>query len=159
MFAIIKIATDVADSGAPQDKSGRAGRKPLFGKVLGLAGLSFDHFCFGNLDLFRIYKFGFEMLIYERRTMNYQLYSTNVEYSLQIHPFLTNKANFQKSQMDVSDYNTKEYEQMDTWSRGKNKPNSNPIQSQYKPNTKPIQTQTNPISKSKACFFAPKLQS
>jgi len=57
---------------------------------------------------------------------------------LQITPFCTNKANFQKSQMNVSNLLIREYEQMDTWSRGKNKANSKPIQSQYKPKTNPI---------------------
>jgi hypothetical protein len=78
--------------------------------------------------------------------------STLVERTLQIAPFLTNKPNFRKSQMIVSDFMIREYGQMDTWSSGKNKPNSKPIQSQYKANTKPIQSQykakqsqTNPI--------------
>ena len=75
--------------------------------------------------------------------------STDAERSLQIHPFLTNKPNFRKSQMNVTFFITREYEQMDTWSSGKNKANSNPIQTQYKPNSNPIQTQfkpnTNPI--------------
>jgi len=90
--------------------------------------------------------------------------STLVESALQIHPFLTNKANFQKSQMNVSNLLIREYEQMDTWSRGKNKANSKPIQTQNKANTNPIQTQnkansnpiqsqykpkTNPISEAK----------
>ena len=73
--------------------------------------------------------------------------STTVESSLQIRPFLTNKANFRKSQMNVSNLLAVDYGKMDTWSGGKNKANSKPIQSQYKPNTKPIQTQTKPISK------------
>jgi len=84
------------------------------------------------------------MLSYEQRTMNYQLYSTFVECSLQIHPFLTNKANFQKSQVNVNIVLTREYEQMDTWSIRKNKANSKPIQSQFKPNSNPIQTQYKP---------------
>ena len=82
--------------------------------------------------------------------------STTVEIPLQIQPFLTNKANFQKSQMSVSDLSIREYEQMDTWSSGKNKPKTKPIQSQYKANSNPIQTQTNPISKAKnpkKCFY------
>ena len=74
--------------------------------------------------------------------------STDIECALQIHPFLTNKANFQKSQMNVSKALTKDYDIMDTWSSGKNKAKTKPIQSQFKPNTKPIQTQykanTNP---------------
>jgi hypothetical protein len=57
---------------------------------------------------------------------------------------MQNKANFRKSQMNASSYITKKYEQMDTWSIRKNKPNSNPIQSQFKPNTKPIRTQFKP---------------
>ena len=87
------------------------------------------------------YDLGFQMHYYEQRTTNYQLYSTNVECSLQIHPFLKNKANFQKSQVDVNRVLTREYEQMDTWSIGKNKAKTKPIQSQYKPNTNPIRTQ------------------
>jgi len=90
------------------------------------------------------------------RLMNYLCAfdtSTLVENPLQISPFLTNKANFRKSQMNVSDYIIREYEQIDTWSNGKNKPKTKPIQSQFKPNTKPIQTQykanTNPISEGK----------
>jgi len=75
--------------------------------------------------------------------------STTVENPLQIGHFLTNKANFQKSQMNVNNVLTRDYGKMDTWSNGKNKANSKPIQSQYKPNSKPIQTQfkanTNPI--------------
>jgi len=67
--------------------------------------------------------------------------STDIERSLQIHPFLTNKANFQKSQMNVTDLLTKNYGKLDTWSSGKNKANSKPIQSQFKANTNPIQTQ------------------
>jgi len=75
--------------------------------------------------------------------------STTVECALQIHPFLTNKANFQKSQVSLSNLSTRDYEQMDTWSIGKNKAKTKPIQSQYKANTKPIQSQTNPISEAK----------
>jgi len=48
--------------------------------------------------------------------------------------FLQNKPNFRKSQMNVSNYITREYEEMDTWSSGKNKPN----QTQSKPKTNPI---------------------
>ena len=84
------------------------------------------------------------MHYYEQRTTNYQLYSTNVECSLQIHLFLKNKANFQKSQVNVSDLLAREYEQMDTWSNRKNKANSNPIQTQFKANTNPKRTQFKP---------------
>ena len=70
--------------------------------------------------------------------------STPVESALQNHLFLTNKANFRKSQMNVTDLLTMDYDKMDTWSSGKNKANSKPIQSQFKPNTNPIQTQNKP---------------
>jgi len=75
----------------------------------------------------------------------YLAISTTVECALQIHLFLTNKANFRKSQMNVNDLLTMNYGKMDTWSIGKNKANSNPIQTQYKAKTNPIQSQTNPI--------------
>jgi len=82
--------------------------------------------------------------------------STDDERTLQIHLFVQNKANFRKSQMNVSKLLVMDYDKMDTWSSGKNKPktkpiqsqfkpNTNPIQSQYKPNSKPIQTQSKPI--------------
>ena len=63
--------------------------------------------------------------------------STTVESALQIRPFCTNKANFRKSQMNVNEVLTKNYEQIDTWSSGKNKANTKPIQTQFKANTNP----------------------
>ena len=72
--------------------------------------------------------------------------STLVESALQINPFLTNKANFQKSQMNVNKALTKDYGKMDTWSNGKNKAKTKPIQTQYKPKTNPIQTQYLPAT-------------
>jgi hypothetical protein len=48
--------------------------------------------------------------------------------------------------MSVSPVITKVYENKTLSGHGKNKPNSNPIQTQFKPNTNPIQTQSNPIS-------------
>jgi len=74
-------------------------------------------------------------------TLNFKFSSTTVESALQIHLFMQNKANFRKSQMNVNKVLTKDYENLDTWSSGKNKPNSNPIQTQFKANSKPIQTQ------------------
>jgi hypothetical protein len=68
---------------------------------------------------------------------------TLVESALQIGPFCSNKPNFRKSQMNVNNVLTKDYDQMDTWSIRKNKPNSNPIQSQFKPN----QSQNKPNTK------------
>jgi len=58
--------------------------------------------------------------------------------------FMQNKPNFRKSQMNVTDLLRMDYEKKDTWSGGKNKPNSKPIQSQFKPNSNPIQTQYKP---------------
>jgi hypothetical protein len=55
--------------------------------------------------------------------------------------FMQNKANFQKSQMNLSKVLVVDYDKMDTWSSGKNKPNSKPIQTQFKANTNPKQTQ------------------
>jgi hypothetical protein len=66
--------------------------------------------------------------------------STTVERALQNHPFLTNKANFQKRQVNVTVYLTRDYGIMDTWSSGKNKANTKPIQTQYKANSNPKQT-------------------
>jgi hypothetical protein len=58
--------------------------------------------------------------------------------------------------MNVTVLLKRNYEQMDTWSIGKNKPKTNPIQTQFKPNTKPKrtqfkakQTQFQPMSKAK----------
>jgi hypothetical protein len=68
---------------------------------------------------------------------------TDVMSALQIAPFCSNKPNFQKSQMNVNKVLTKNYDKMDTWSIRKNKPNSNPIQSQFKPN----QSQNKPNTK------------
>jgi len=51
--------------------------------------------------------------------------------------FLQNKPNVKDAQIYISSFITMEYEKMDNWLIGKNKPNSNPI----KAKTKPIQTQ------------------
>ncbi len=45
---------------------------------------------------------------------------------------MQNKPNFQKSQMNVKPYNTKEYENKRDWTIGENKPNSNPIAKRVK---------------------------
>jgi hypothetical protein len=55
-------------------------------------------------------------------------HSTTVEDSLQIRLFMQNKPNFRKSQMNVNKVLTKDYEQMDTWSSGKNKPKQSQFQ-------------------------------
>jgi len=73
--------------------------------------------------------------------------STTVESALQIALFMQNKPNFQKDQMNVNMVSTGDYERKDTWWSGKNKPNSNPIQTQSNPikaNKMPKQTQYKP---------------
>ena len=62
-----------------------------------------------------------------------KLPSTLVEDSLQISSFLTNKANFRKSQMNVNPYNTTDYENKSNWTLGENEPNTNPIRTQTNP--------------------------
>ncbi len=86
--------------------------------------------------------------------------STLVESALQIRPFMQNKANFRKSQMNVTSLITVAYENKSNWTLGENKPNSNPIkanQTQNKAKTNPIQTQTNPISKQLQSFESAKM--
>ncbi len=58
--------------------------------------------------------------------------STSVESPLQIDPFMQNKANFRKSQMNVNPYNTTYYENKSNWTLGENKPNSNPIKPNFR---------------------------
>jgi flagellar biosynthesis GTPase FlhF len=70
--------------------------------------------------------------------------STTVECALQIHLFMQNKPNFRKSQMNVSPVITMNYEQRTMNYEIKNKPNSNPKQTQNKPKTNPKQTQNKP---------------
>ncbi|MBA7682453.1 hypothetical protein ES703_90803 [subsurface metagenome] len=71
---------------------------------------------------------------------------------------MQNKANFRKSQMNVSSVITMNYEQLTMNYANKNKPNSNPIQSQSKP-IKANQTQYKPNSrkaKMKLNFYSTK---
>ena len=65
-------------------------------------------------------------------TDKWQLYSTFVEYSLQINLFMQSKPNFQKSQMNVSIYLQTAYENKCNWTIGQSKPNSNPIAERVK---------------------------
>ena len=55
--------------------------------------------------------------------------------------FMQNKPNFWKSQMNVNKVLTRDYEKRTLGEHGKNKPNTNPIQTQNKPKTNPKQTQ------------------
>ena len=73
--------------------------------------------------------------------------STTIEDSLQIRPFMQNKANFRKSQMNVNKVLTVDYENKTLGGSGKNKPNTNPIQTQSNPikaNKMPKQSQNEP---------------
>jgi len=88
--------------------------------------------------------FAFSFTQYAIRNPHNEIVSTLVERALQIHPFLTNKANFRKSQMNVTNNITKDYGKMDTWSIRKNKAKTNPKQTQFKANSKPIRTQFKP---------------
>jgi len=64
-----------------------------------------------------------------------------------INLFLQNEPNFRKSQMNVTDLLTREYEQIDTWWSGKNEPKTNPNEPKTNPivaNKTPIRTQFKP---------------
>jgi len=65
-------------------------------------------------------------IINEQRTTNYQLYSTFVEYSLQISPFMQNEPNLPKAQMNVNKVLTKDYDKKTLGESGKNEPKTNP---------------------------------
>jgi len=84
---------------------------------------------------------------------------TDVMSALQIRPFMQNKANFRKSQMNVNKVLTKVYEKRTLGQRGKNEPNTNPIYpvvASGEAGTKPIcrgvasgEAGSNPISRAK----------
>jgi len=54
---------------------------------------------------------------------------------------MQNKPNFQKSQMNVTSFSQKDYENISDWTLGENKPNSNPI----KPNLRKDQMNVNSL--------------
>jgi hypothetical protein len=98
--------------------------KPLFGnqgKVFNLGNLDFD--IVSDLEL-RISDFSYRDTLHASRDTNITF--TTVEDSLQIGPFLQNKANFRKSQMYVNKVLTREYDNETLSKRGKNKPNTKP---------------------------------
>ena len=73
---------------------------------------------------------------------------TDVMSALQNNLFMQNKANFRKVKLNVSPVNTKDYDQLDTWSIRKTKPiqsQSKPIQSQLKPILCQNKANSNPI--------------
>ncbi len=57
--------------------------------------------------------------------------STTVENPLQIDLFMQNKPNFQKSQMNVSNYLKMTYENKYNWTLGENKPKQSQFQTQF----------------------------
>ena len=61
---------------------------------------------------------------------------TDVMSALQIKLFMQNKPNFRKSQMNVNKVLTRDYDKMDTWWSGKNKPKTNPNEPKTNPNPK-----------------------
>ncbi len=61
--------------------------------------------------------------------------STSVEDSLQIRLFLQNKPKVKYAQINVSPFMISKYYIMDIWLSGKNKPKTNPKQSQTNPNS------------------------
>ncbi len=71
---------------------------------------------------FYILSFGFTF-----STLNFKFYSTTVEDSLQIRPFMQNKAKFRKSQMNVNKVLTKDYVNRTLGQRGKKQSQTNPI--------------------------------
>jgi len=119
-------------------------QKPAFGKIGKVMKISICNLWSIN----NAGRPGFNRLYtkYYRLTTNWP--STTVEDSLQISPFMQNKANLLDTQMNVNSSITKDYENISDWTLGENKPNTKPIkakQSQYKANTKPKKANTNPI--------------
>jgi len=71
-------------------------------------------------------------LVHFRHFRHFSSLLTNLPFTLvvsalQIRPFMQNKANFRKSQMNVNKVITRAYEHKDTWWSGKNEPKTNPI--------------------------------
>ena len=65
---------------------------------------------------------------YEHSTISYPLYAlrsplSSLRYPLHAVRFMQNKANFRKTQMNVSSFITKDYENKSNWTLGENKPN------------------------------------
>ncbi len=56
---------------------------------------------------------------------------------------MQNKPNLLDAQMNVTSFTTKDYENKSNWKLGENKPNSNPIRTQYKPNPRKAKNERN----------------
>jgi len=131
-FGIITIAIEMADDGGQVARalvSADTSHKPLFDKQGKVMNISIcNMWSINNASrpcLNRLYT------KYYRLTTNRP--STIVEIALQNHLFMQNKANFRKSQMNISCYITMDYDKMDTWSSGKNEPKTNPKRTQSDP--------------------------
>jgi len=79
---------------------------------------------------------------------------TLVKNPLQINSFLTNKANFQDAQMNLTSLITVDYENIANCKLCENKANTKPI----KANSKPIKANTNPIQSQSKPEFVGRLQ-
>ena len=80
--------------------------------------------------------FTFSTLIFAFSFTQYAIHNTKYEvrkitYEI-INLFLQNEPKFRKNQMNVTDLLTRNYDQMDTWSIGKNEPKTNPNEPKFK---------------------------
>jgi len=85
--------------------------------------------------------------------------STHVMSTLQIAPFLTNKANFLKSQINVTTCLTMNYDKMDTWSIRKKQSQTNPNKAKFKMGKINITIYITKGYENKSPFWVPKKQS
>ncbi len=92
-------------------------------------------------------------------TLNFKFSSTTVEESLQIRLFMQNKAKFRKSQMNVNNYITRDYEKRTLGEHGKKQSQTNPNE----PNLLNAQMNVNEVLtkdyENKSPIRAPKKQS
>jgi hypothetical protein len=68
------------------------------------------------------------------RVRTYEASSATAENIRQITPIVQNKPKVKSPRIELNAFTTSTYAQMDNWLNAKNKPNSNPIQSQFKTN-------------------------
>ncbi|MHC4889941.1 MAG: hypothetical protein ACYTEO_10825, partial [Planctomycetota bacterium] len=88
---------------------------------------------------------------------------TLVKNPLQIAPFMQNKPNFRKSQMNVSIFSQKAYENISDWTLGKNKPNQSQLSqrdtqyairdTKYKPNQTQFQNLQKKLAINSYCRY------
>ena len=112
LYAIRSTLSAIRDDTRKKPSFGNQGKQ---GKVLNLGYLDFD--IVSDFDI-RISDFAGLGIF------------TTVESALQIRPFMQNKANFRKSQMNVNKVLTKDYENKSNWAICENKPNTKPKQTQ-----------------------------